>query len=194
MRARTPPKNRHKFKCWTLTAPLTGKTSVQQAFPLWHHNYFQLGGPSVCLSFWPPHPHPPQVKRSSLVIFLQLPVTTERSKESWKPSTQTHYKVTNKDAEMSVNSRYQALWLTHTEHQKSHEQLSELSMTHNTCHHLLMFPDPPQRSQHVSSNPPPPRLALPDSLKGNNTADASMNQSQMKEMKEDCLSHLWNSS
>lgn len=44
-------------------------------------------------------------------------------------------------------------------------------------------------------HPTPPRckLAIPNGLKGNNTADASMNQSQMKEMKEDCLRHLWSS-
>lgn len=38
---------------------------------------------SVCVSvlLTPPHPTP-QVKRLFLVIFLQLPVTTERSKDS----------------------------------------------------------------------------------------------------------------
>lgn len=35
-------------------APLTGKASVLEAFPLWHHNYFQLGGQAVCPSSWPP--------------------------------------------------------------------------------------------------------------------------------------------
>lgn len=50
-------------------------------------------------------------------------------------------------------------------------------MTHNMCHHLLVFPNPRQRTIGHSTTPPPSRkLALPDVLKEYNTADATMNQ------------------